>query len=300
MSHTYDFLGVGGLAVDWAMQVERLPLADDKYPAALTGKLPGGFIANATCAAAQLGLRAGYAGWIGDDADGALLRDDFLRWGVDPAGLVRVPGAVTPFTVVVADAAGGRAILLPDSPLYHADLTPAQRALAGKARVVYTYPRDVAWCAALDEAARAGGGALALDVESAAPLRGADLRDAVRRAAVAFIAADALHAMGARSLAEIVAPGQWLIQTRGAAGAVGIVGGAAEPVSVPARPVPVVDSTGAGDCFHAAALYAWLDGADLREALTFASAAASLAVQGRGARGGLPAVKDVRAVLESG
>ena len=103
MSERYDFLGVGGLAVDWLMSVDRLPIADDKYPARLVGKLPGGFIANATCGAGRLGLRSAYIGWTGDDADADLLVDDFGAHGVDPAGLVRVPGELTPFTVVITD-----------------------------------------------------------------------------------------------------------------------------------------------------------------------------------------------------
>ena len=91
----FDFIGVGGLAYDLVLQVERLPLADDKYPASL-GKLPGGFIANATCAAARLGLRTSYIGWVGDDDDGEHADRGLHRLGRRPGGLVRVPAKRRP------------------------------------------------------------------------------------------------------------------------------------------------------------------------------------------------------------
>lgn len=298
MGERYDFLGVGGLAVDWVIAVAQpLPLVDDKYPARLVGKLPGGFIANATCGAARLGLRSAFTGWTGDDADADLLADDFRRHGVDPAGLVRVPGEVTPFTVVITDDDARRAILLPNSPLYAQPLAPEHLALAERARVVYTYPRDEAWVTALADAAHADGGWLALDVESASPLRGAALRAAIDRAEIAFVARDTLESLHAEPLREIVRPDQWIIMTGGGAGAWGIAAGTAEPVYQPARRVEAVDTTGAGDCFHAALIAARLSGASLPEALAFASAAAALKVRHRGARGGLPTRAEVEAFL---
>ena len=298
MSERYDFLGVGGLAVDWVIAVNQpLPLTDDKYPARLVGKLPGGFIANATCGAARLGLRSAFIGWAGDDADADLLADDFRRHEVDPAGLVRVPGEVTPFTVVITDDDARRTILLPSSPLYSQPLAPEQLALAERARVVYTYPRDEAWVTALVDAAQTGGGWVALDVESASPLQGAALRAAIDRAAIAFVARDTLESLHAGPLREIVRPDQWIIMTGGGAGAWGITAGMAKPVHQPARHVEAVDTTGAGDCFHAALIAARLSGASLPEALAFASAAAALKVQHLGARGGLPTRAEVEAFL---
>jgi len=300
MPPEFDFVGVGGIACDLVLQVERLPLDDDKVPARWIGRLPGGFIANATCAAARLGLRTAYAGWVGDDADGQLLADSFAEFGVQPLGLLRVPGEQTPFTLVITDAGGRRAILLPAFPLYEQPLTPEQLALAKRARVVYTFPRDAAWCAQLHDAARQGGGLFALDVEAAVPLRGEALRAAIRLADVFFVAESALEALGLSPLEGVMRAGQWAVVTAGGRGAYGLLHGQREPIFQPAFRVPVTDSTGAGDCFHAALLAARLDGASLPEALAFASAAAALKVQHRGARGGLPLRAQVKALLRTG
>ncbi len=293
MAASYDFVGVGGLSYDLLMRVARLPLADAKYPAEMLDKVPGGFIANATCAAARLGLHTGYIGWVGDDPEGAMLYTDFLDWKVEPVGLVTVPGQVTPFTLVITDAKGKRGILLPSFPLYRAELTYEQLALAGKARVLYTFPRDAVWCAQLRRAALDGGGLFALDVESSVPMHGDELRDALRLADVFFLAEESLRKMRAKRLRDVAEGHQWAILTAGKRGAWGWEAGMRKALHQPAYHVPVVDSTGAGDAFHAALLVAKLEGANLAEALRFASAAAALKIQHRGARGGLPTRAEV-------
>lgn len=65
----------------------------------------------------------------------------------------------------------------------------------------------------------------------------------------------------------------------------------------PAFPIEPVDSTGAGDVFHGAFLYALLRGDALRRAVRFASAAAALSCCGLGGRGSLPSLKQVEALL---
>ncbi len=301
MTFDYAFLGVGGLAVDLELRIDRLPLADDKYPAALTGKLPGGFIANATCAAAQLGVKTAYAGWIGADAEGDMLRADFTAWGVDPAGLVTVPGEPTPFTIVVADEQGQRAILLPSFALYHAKLTPAQLALARRTQIVYTFPRDRVWCQQLYAAARGSGGVLALDVETSAPMTRNDLLAAIRLAGLVFFTEASLETFDLPAPQVMIQPGQWIVVTAGSRGASGFQYGIHEPVFRPVRTVQtVIDTTGAGDCFHAAFIAAKLSGAKLPEALDFAHTAAAIKIQHSGARGGLPTWEDVETLLHGG
>ncbi len=289
----FDFIGVGGLAYDMMLQVDRLPLSDDKYPAQPVEKLPGGFIANATCAAARLGLRASFIGWVGDDAEGAMLIEDFIDWHVEPEGVIRLPGEMTPFTLVMTDSHGGRAIVIPQWPIYDAPLTYEQVALARQARVVYTYPRDPVWCTQLRRATIESGGELALDVESAVPLRGDQLREAVAVADVVFVTKDSLAMLGVSSIDRLVQPRQWVILTDGKRGSSGIAGGMRKPVSQKAHPAVAVDTTGAGDCYHAALIAARLGGADLPEAMAFASAAAAIKVEHRGARGGLPTRDEV-------
>jgi ribokinase/sulfofructose kinase len=71
------------------------------------------------------------------------------------------------------------------------------------------------------------------------------------------------------------------------------VASADDEFHIPAFDVEVRDTTGAGDCFNAAFVSAWLHGWPLREMARFACAAAALSVQAIGARGGLPSEEDV-------
>ena len=80
-------------------------------------------------------------------------------------------------------------------------------------------------------------------------------------------------------------------------GAQGITTGMRRPHKQSAHSVPAIDTTGAGDTFHAALIAARLDGAELPEALAFAAAAAAIKVQHRGARGGLPTRAEVERMM---
>jgi sugar/nucleoside kinase (ribokinase family) len=69
----------------------------------------------------------------------------------------------------------------------------------------------------------------------------------------------------------------------GARGAMAIHAG--EPLQVGAPAVDAVDVTGAGDCFNAGFLHAWLHKWPLRDALQFAVACGSFSVRGLGGTG---------------
>lgn len=61
-----------------------------------------------------------------------------------------------------------------------------------------------------------------------------------------------------------------------------------EPVHVPARKVMAIDTVGAGDCFNGAFVVALDHGKDIKEAMHFASYAASIAVTKKGAQKAMP------------
>jgi len=65
---------------------------------------------------------------------------------------------------------------------------------------------------------------------------------------------------------------------------------------VPAFRVPVVDSTGAGDVFHAGSIYGLLQGWPAADTLRYAAAAAALKCGMLGARPGIPTLERARAL----
>ena len=68
-------------------------------------------------------------------------------------------------------------------------------------------------------------------------------------------------------------------------------------IRCPAFTVPVVDTTGAGDCFAAAFLAAHVGRLPRDQALRYANAAAALSIQRYGARGALPSNEEIQAFL---
>jgi ribokinase/sulfofructose kinase len=77
-------------------------------------------------------------------------------------------------------------------------------------------------------------------------------------------------------------------------------GSHAELHHVPAFPVSVVDTTGAGDVLHAALIAEWLvRGQPALDAGRFASATAALSCQGWGVRSALPTRQEVEALMAS-
>jgi ribokinase len=69
---------------------------------------------------------------------------------------------------------------------------------------------------------------------------------------------------------------------------------------VPARPVPVVDTTAAGDAFVGGYAAALLRGFDLREAVKYANCAGALACTVLGAQTSLPTAAQVQALYAQG
>jgi sulfofructose kinase len=70
-------------------------------------------------------------------------------------------------------------------------------------------------------------------------------------------------------------------------------------VVAPAFRVDVADSTGAGDVFHGAFLFALLQGQGMRDALLFANAAAALSCRAVGGHPGCPTPEHVQALLHA-
>jgi sugar/nucleoside kinase (ribokinase family) len=68
----------------------------------------------------------------------------------------------------------------------------------------------------------------------------------------------------------------------------------------PAFEIKPIDTTGAGDVFHAAFAFALLRGDELARALEFSSAAAGLACLGMGARGGIASLEKIEELIRNG
>jgi ribokinase len=270
---------VGSANADLHLTVGGLPRAGETVLADETDWLPGGKGANQALAAALLGGDVTLVAAVGDDQMAAVALDGLEEAGVHLA-LRRLPGAPTGVAVVCVDHDGENLIVA--APGANGQLQPGDVVVpdsTGAVLVSLEIPVETA--AAAMRAAHDVG---ALAVLNAAPAAGvtpellddADIVIANEGEASALADGGTLADLAASTRTTVVA-------TRGPAGAVAVTPDGGEH-NTPGRPVEVIDTVGAGDCFAAAFTVALAERRSLQAALAFANTAASLKVGRRGAR----------------
>jgi sulfofructose kinase len=287
---------VGQNALDRVCRVDGPPAIGGKTVIREYAERPGGQVATAALAGARLGLRTAYAGTVGDDAAADRVLDPLRRAGIDVSGVKRVAGARTQLAIIWVDRGSGERSVLwyrePGLQLHPADLSRAAIESARALHLDAGDPEAAAWAAGV---ARAAGVAVFLDADTPDPevlalLRQVDFPIVSREFAESWGGGRSLPA----TLAEL-ADGL-LVVTLGAHGAIAHSGDGV--IESPGFRVEAVDTTGAGDAFHGAFVWAVLDGWGAEAALRAANAAAAMNCRAEGAQGGLPTRAELEAFLE--
>jgi ribokinase len=104
-----EITGLGALNIDHLYKVERI-LEDSETVVTETKSSPGGSAANTIYGLAKLGVSAGFAGVVGDDAEGKVLIQDFQRVGVDTSQIRVKPKAKTGSVLCLSDRLGRRSL----------------------------------------------------------------------------------------------------------------------------------------------------------------------------------------------
>jgi ribokinase len=106
-----EVVGLGALNIDHLYRVERI-LDDGEAVVEETASFPGGSAANTIYGLAKLGVRAGFAGVVGDDAEGKILLEDFQKAGADTSQIGVKHGAKTGSTLCLSDRLGRRSLYI--------------------------------------------------------------------------------------------------------------------------------------------------------------------------------------------
>lgn len=290
-SRRWDVVGVGDIDVDMFLGVTALAGRDEKVPARLLGEHPGGMIANVTCAASALGASAAMIGRVGTDAYGEVALRGLRDFGVDVSLVTIVDGGRTFYCVIMLDGSGEKALtaVLTDChwPRRH-DIDPE---CFSATRAVHLAGDDLELATWVGREARARGALVSLDLEASTAAHGMPaLRPLLASTDVLFMnhsgcrlfdddpvrAAELAHGLGPKVV----------VVTRGARGV--LASTHQETFRVDALPGPVVDTTGAGDCFIGAFLTRLLAENGVDEASRYAVAAASVSIRSVGSRTSLP------------
>ena len=104
-----EVVGLGALNIDYLYKVERI-LDDGEAVINEAKSSPGGSAANTIYGLAKLGVKAGFTGVVGDDAEGKVLLEDFQKVGVDISQIRVKRGAKTGSVVCLSDRLGKRSL----------------------------------------------------------------------------------------------------------------------------------------------------------------------------------------------
>lgn len=285
---------IGSINMDLTAKLDRLPVRGETLTANEMHYVPGGKGANQAVAAARLGGDVTMFGCVGDDGFADNLIDNLKDNGIDtsyirrdkakPSGIAMITVAENDNSIVVVPGANHsvtvgyveevkEAVLSMDiivlqneipleTVIYVVDLCHSN----GKTVIYNPAPAVKIFDGMMEK------------IDYITPNE--------HEAAIIFPEFS--------SLDDIVkhCKGKMII-TLGGDGVAGFDGG--RLIKVPARPVNVIDTTGAGDTFNGAFAYALSDGKSFIEALNIANIAAALSTEKYGAQGGMPTLKEVMA-----
>lgn len=300
---------VGSANADLVFSIDRLPLPGETMGASALETLPGGKGANQAATAAKLGCPTYFVGQVGQDANAAMLKDALTSSGVDLSHLRGVEGPSGTALILLQRSGENSIVIVGGANQSYWHLTDgACKALSGAGAVLLQreIPEEInIQVAQLCKTANvpvfldAGGveGPISPDLLACLTVLSpnetelnrltqlpTDTIEQVERAA------EVLLSLGVKSvLVKLGSDGSLLLPGTGHAS-----------IRQQAFKAPiVVDTTGAGDCFTAAYGVALLEGKTGLKALAFASAAASICVQRKGAMPSLPSRREVDELLMS-
>jgi sulfofructose kinase len=295
-----DLVGVGLNATDTLIRLPHYPALGSKVEFRSADVLPGGQVATAVAACQQWGLRTRYVGKVGDDHAAEIHRREFERLGVE-THLVTAPGCASQQAVILVDDAGERTVLWKRDNRLTLQPEELRREWITHARALHVDGHDTAAALAAAGWARAADVPVIADLDDLYPgvetlLEKIDYlitsRDIPGRLTGDPDLRKSLPAVRSRYGCRLTAA------TLGQEGVLAWDGSEFHYAS--AFRVQPLDTTGAGDIFHAGFIYGLLQGWPLQRQLDFACAAAALNCIAVGARGGIQSVENIEKLMATG
>lgn len=302
----HPLLVVGSVNMDLVMQLDRAPQAGETLLGQLYSYVPGGKGSNQAVAAARLGMEVTFAGKVGADAHGPVLRERLEREGVATSGLLSDEGQQSGFAAIFVESDGqNRIVVFPGAnmAIRKEDVAEAFTGTYEAVLINLEIPEEIVL--EVCRLAREKSLPIVLD---AGPIRELDFsllhgleiispNETETRAITGIECRGIDDAVEAAQKLVRIAPSRYAVIKLGERGA--LLYDAEQDYSkyVKGYPVEAVDSTAAGDAFTAAMTAHYLRYGDIHQAVAYANAAGALAVTRLGAQPSLPTAREVEAFL---
>jgi sulfofructose kinase len=301
----YDIVGVGLAVLDVLIRLKDMPAWEQGTRLSAFRLDGGGPVGTAMAAAARLGARVAYIGTAGTDVAAEIKLRELERYGVDLRHVVRRPGPESQVVLVFVHEETGERVFAGLQTMESSLLQPEELDREAIASARYLHLDGFHPAAALRAAKwmREAGGKVVLDAaRQTGPVPG-HLRRLIPYVDILISGSGFVPALTGKDdiweagEAALESGPAIVVQTEGAEGSYTVT--AQERFHMPAFPVDVLDTTGAGDVFHGAFIVGLLQGWPLRQIAAFATAVAALKCTQLGGRAGVPCFDDAVAFARS-
>lgn len=293
-------MGVGLNATDTVIPVSHFPASGSKVEVRSASVLPGGQVATAMVACRRWGLHARYVGKLGDDHAASLHRNAFHQAGVE-ARLLTAPGCTSQQAFILVEDSGERTVLWKRDARLTLLPEDLRKEWIADARIIHLDGHDTEAAILAATWAREAGIPVVADLDELYP----GVRRLIEKVDYLIVSRDIPEQLtGSSDLFTSLPQIQKQFGCRLTAATLGHDGVLAWDKQAfcyrPAWRVNVVDTTGAGDIFHAGFIYGLSQEWPLERTLDFACAAAALNCTASGARGGIRDVSEIESLMATG
>ena len=293
-------VGVGLNATDTLIPLSNFPARGSKVEYTGSSILPGGQVASTVVACQHWGMKTRYVGKLGDDHAAELHLEAFDQAGVETQ-ILTVPGGISPQSLILVDGGGERTVLCRRDERLSLEPSDLRREWITTARALHVDGYDTAAATLAARWAREAGIPVIADLDELYP----GVHELIRNIDYLIVSRDfPCRLMAESDLETALRQMQRRYGSTLAAatlGEEGVIAWDGQSFShAPAYDVRVVDTTGAGDIFHAGFIHALLQGWPLQRQLDFACAAAALNCTAAGARGNIQTVENIEHLMTTG
>ncbi|MFB3887050.1 MAG: carbohydrate kinase family protein [Thermodesulfobacteriota bacterium] len=294
----FDVVGMGLNAVDFLTVVPQFPTLNSKMEILQFSKQGGGQVATAMVALSRWGAKTKYVGKIGGDELGQFSLHSIREEGVDAASVTMEPNTSNQLAIIIVDRVSGERTILWDRDerlMYREGELRKEEICSGK--ILHLDGHDIRAAIRCAKWAKEEGIPTVIDIDKVEPLTSELIKEidfVITSSRFPILFTGISDREKALLQLQKHTPG-FLCATLGDEGAMALIDG--EILHAKGYKVKAVDTTGAGDVFHAGFIHGLLQNWEVTEILKFANAVAALKCRDLGGRKGIPALEETRKFL---